>query len=168
MLKLLGIKMLIGIMSDSHDNMNAIKKVVDFFNKKKVDIVLHAGDYVSPFTAQEFSKLKMKLVGVFGNNDGDKPYLLERFKNIGEIHQDPYEIELDSKKIVLMHQPRFIEQLLKDKKYDIVIYGHTHKIDIRKDVALVINPGECGGWLTRRYTVAILNTASPIPETVDL
>ncbi len=160
--------MLIGIMSDSHDNMNAIRKAVDFFNGKNVDIVLHAGDYVSSFTAQEFSKLKMKLVGVFGNNDGDKPYLLERFKNIGELRQDPFEIELDGKKIVLMHQPKFIDQLLKDKNYDIVIYGHTHKIDIRKDSALVINPGECGGWLTGRSTVAILDTKNLTPEIIDL
>lgn len=160
--------MLLGIMSDSHDNMNAIRKAVDFFNKKNVRIVLHAGDYVSPFTAKEFSKLKMKLVGVFGNNDGDKPYLLERFRSIGELHQDPFEIELDGKKIVLMHQPKFIGELLKSKNYDIVIYGHTHKIDIRKNSALVINPGECGGWLTERSTVVILDTENPFPEIIDL
>ncbi len=156
--------MLLGIMSDSHDNLNAIRKAVDFFNRKNIEIVLHAGDYVSPFTAKEFSKLKMKLVGVFGNNDGDKPYLLERFKNIGELRQDPYEIELDGKKIVLMHQPKFIDELLVSKKYDVIIYGHTHKIDIRKDSALVINPGECGGWLTGRSTVAIFDTKNSLSE----
>ncbi|MFH1540837.1 MAG: metallophosphoesterase [Elusimicrobiota bacterium] len=163
--------MLIGIMSDSHDNMNAIRKAVNFFNQKNVDIVLHAGDYVSPFTAQEFDGLKMKLVGVFGNNDGDKSYLLERFKNIGELHESPYKFELDGKKIVLMHQSKSIDQLLKDKKYDVVIYGHTHKTDIRKHSALIINPGECGGWTTGRSTVAILDTKSPeitLPEIVDL
>jgi len=149
--------------------MNAIRYAVDFFNRKNVEIVLHAGDYVSPFTAQEFSKLKMKLIGVFGNNDGDKPYLLERFKkNIGEIKQDFFELDLGGKKVVVMHQPKFIDQLLKDKKYDVVIYGHTHKIDIRKGSALVINPGECGGWLTGRSTVAILDTKNLIPEIIDL
>ncbi|MFH0948296.1 MAG: metallophosphoesterase [Elusimicrobiota bacterium] len=160
--------MLIGIMSDSHDNMVAIKKAVDFFNQKNVALVLHAGDYVAPFTAQEFSKLKMKLVGVFGNNDGDKSHLLEKFKNIGELYQGPYEIELDGKKIVLMHQPKFIDQLLKDKKFDIVIYGHNHKIDVRKDTALVINSGECGGWITGRSTVSILDTKTLTPEIIDL
>lgn len=160
--------MLIGIMSDSHDNMNAIKKAVDFFNRKNVEIVLHAGDYVSPFTAQEFSKLKMKLVGVFGNNDGDKLYLTERFKNIGEIHPDPFELEIEERKIVLMHQPKFVDELLVSKKYDIVIYGHTHKIDIRKDTASVINPGECGGWITNKSTIGIIDTKTLAPEIINL
>ncbi len=160
--------MLIGIMSDSHDNMNAIKKAVDFFNEKKVDIVLHAGDIVSPFTAQEFEKLKMKFAGVFGNNDGDKPYLLERFKNIGEIKQDFFELDLGGKKVVVMHQPKFIDELLMSKKYDVIVYGHTHKIDVRKNTSVVINPGECGGWLTGRSTVAILDTKKLTPEIIDL
>ncbi|MDD5688589.1 MAG: metallophosphoesterase [Elusimicrobia bacterium] len=147
--------MLIGIISDSHDNINAIKKAVNFFNKKNVEVVLHAGDFVSPFTAIEFGKLKMRFMGVFGNNDGDKPHLLEKFKDIGTIYQEPLDLELENKKIVLMHQ---IDKLDKNKKYDIVIYGHSHKPDIKKGNPLIINPGECGGWLTGRSTVAILDT----------
>ena len=160
--------MLIGIMSDSHDNMVAIKKAVKFFNGHKVELVLHAGDIVSPFTALEFEKLKMKFVVVFGNNDGDKPYLLERFKKIGSISQDPIELTAGGKKIVLMHQPKFIDQLLKDTKYDVVVYGHTHKIDIRVGKSVIINPGETGGWLTGCATVALLNTADLKPEIFDL
>jgi uncharacterized protein len=41
---------LIGLISDSHDNLNAIRKAVEFFNRKEVKAVLHAGDLVSPFT----------------------------------------------------------------------------------------------------------------------
>ncbi len=43
---------MIGILSDSHDNLDAIKKAVNLLNKKKVDLVIHAGDLISPFTAQ--------------------------------------------------------------------------------------------------------------------
>ena len=160
--------MLIGIMSDSHDNMGAIKKAVDLFNKKKVSIVLHAGDIVSPFTSREFGKLKMKFTGVFGNNDGDKPLLLEKFKGIGDIHEDFFEIELDGKKVVVMHQPKFVKEVSKEKKYDIIIYGHTHKVDINKGASLVINPGETGGWLYGRSTVAILDTKDMNAEIFDL
>ncbi|OGS33897.1 MAG: YfcE family phosphodiesterase [Elusimicrobia bacterium RIFOXYC2_FULL_34_12] len=160
--------MLIGIMSDSHDNLNSIKKAVNVFNERKVEIVLHAGDMVSPFTANEFEKLKSKFIAVFGNNDGDKPFLMERFKNIGELHNEPYEFELDGKKIVIMHAPKFLDELLEDKRYDIVIYGHTHRVDIRKGTSLIINPGECGGWLYGRSTIAILDTKTLNPEIVDL
>jgi predicted phosphodiesterase len=40
---------MIGIISDSHDNMDAIRRAVEFFNKKEVKAVLHAGDLVSPY-----------------------------------------------------------------------------------------------------------------------
>ncbi|OGS46118.1 MAG: YfcE family phosphodiesterase [Elusimicrobia bacterium RIFOXYD2_FULL_34_15] len=160
--------MLIGIMSDSHDNLDNIEKAVNIFNQRKVDIVLHAGDLVSPFTANEFEKLKAKFIGVFGNNDGDKPFLIRRFKDIGELHDDPFTFEIDGKKVVLMHAPKFLDELLEDKRYDIVIYGHTHKVDVRKGTSLVINPGECGGWLYGKSTVAILDTKTLNPEIIDL
>jgi len=160
--------MLIGIMSDSHDNLVNIKKAVALFNDKKVGLVIHCGDFVSPFIAQEFEKLDMKLVGVFGNNDGDKPYLLERFAKIGELHQDPFEINIAGRKIVIMHQPKFIDELIACNRYDVVIYGHTHKIDIRKDKSLAINPGETGGWLTGKSSVVILDTQTLSPQLVYL
>jgi putative phosphoesterase len=37
---------MIGIISDTHDNLPAIKRAVDLFNEKNVDLVLHAGDFV--------------------------------------------------------------------------------------------------------------------------
>ena len=40
---------LVGIMADSHDNRVMIKKAVDFFNERSVDLTLHAGDYIAPF-----------------------------------------------------------------------------------------------------------------------
>ena len=41
--------MLIGIISDTHDDTTAIRKAVDYFNAEKVSHVLHAGDITSPF-----------------------------------------------------------------------------------------------------------------------
>ena len=48
---------MIGLMSDSHDNLDAIRSAVKIFNKKNLDMVIHAGDLISPFTASEFQKL---------------------------------------------------------------------------------------------------------------
>lgn len=144
-------------MSDSHDNMPLIAKAVALFNREKVDLVLHAGDFVSPFTNIEFRKLDAKMVAVFGNNDGDKPYLLRRFADIGEIQEDPRELELDGRKIALMHQPKFLEALVAAADYDLVVCGHTHKVDIREGKPLIINPGETGGWLYGKSTVVTLD-----------
>ena len=151
------VDMKLGIMSDSHDNMPLIAKAVALFNSEKVDLVLHAGDFVSPFTNIEFRKLNARMVGVFGNNDGDKPYLLKRFGDFSEIQDDFRELELDGRKIVLMHQPKFLESLAKDSSCDLVVYGHTHKVDIREGRPLIINPGETGGWLYGQSTVVTLD-----------
>ncbi len=43
---------IVGVLSDSHDNMPAIERAVDFFNENNVDMVMHAGDIISPFTAR--------------------------------------------------------------------------------------------------------------------
>ena len=78
--------MKIGIIADTHDNLPQIKKAVEIFNREKIELVLHAGDFVSPFTFLEFKNLNCSLKGVFGNNDGDKLYLQEKFKGIGELY----------------------------------------------------------------------------------
>ncbi len=150
--------MKLGIIADTHENMPMIAKAVDLFNAEKVDLVLHAGDFISPITAKGFKGLKMKMIGVFGNNDGDKLFLLEKFQGIGEIHEDYCELEIDGKKVALMHQPKFLDSLIAAAKHDLIVYGHTHEVDIREGKPLVVNPGECGGWLTGKSTVAIVDT----------
>ena len=137
--------MKLGIIADSHENMPLIAKTVELFNHEEVDLVLHAGDFISPITAKEFKNLKAKLIGVFGNNDGDRLLLQRRFQDIGELYEDYHELEIEGKKVVLMHQPKFLEILIASGKYDLIIYGHTHEIDIREGRPLVVNPGECGG-----------------------
>ena len=160
--------MKIGAIADSHENMPKIAAAVARFNEEKVVLVLHAGDYISPITAHAFEKLDAPLVGVFGNNDGDRIFLVERFRDIGSIYPDYHELEIDGKRVVLMHEPKFIDALVKSDLYDLVIYGHTHQIDIREGQPLVINPVECGGWLTGRATVAIVETEDMSVRLIDL
>ena len=64
--------MLIGVMSDTHDNIVQTKKAVSLFNSRGVEHVLHAGDFISPFMIDTLKELKAPFTGVFGNNDGDR------------------------------------------------------------------------------------------------
>ena len=41
--------MLVGVMSDTHDDIMQTKKAVSRFNREGVEQVLHAGDFISPF-----------------------------------------------------------------------------------------------------------------------
>ena len=161
--------MKIGVISDTHDNLPKIEKAVNLFNRKEVKLVLHAGDFISPFTANELEKLNCRLVGVFGNNDGEKFLLRARIERIGEIAEDVKTLELNGRKIIITHKDLLVEPLARSGMYDLVVYGHTHKPDIRKvDGTLVVNPGEAGGGLYGRSTVAIVDLEKMEAELVEI
>lgn len=150
--------MLIGIISDTHDDTIAIRKAVDYFNAEKVSHVLHAGDITSPFTFEIFRDLKCRFTGIFGNNDGDK--LLLKEKSSGSLFNQPHFITIGGKKIVIMHEPDLVSALSHSGDFHIIVYGHTHRPDIRKiKDTLVINPGKAARLYKGGSTLAILNTA---------
>jgi putative phosphoesterase len=88
--------MLIGIISDTHDNMPQIKKAVDLLNESKVEHVIHAGDFTSPFTFSILKDLKCGFTGIFGNNDGDK-LLLQKMSR-GRIFNQPIFLNLPERR----------------------------------------------------------------------
>ena len=63
--------MKLGIISDSHDQVENIKKAVEIINKEKVDFVYHCGDLCSPFVLHLLAELNCPVKIVFGNNDAD-------------------------------------------------------------------------------------------------
>ncbi len=161
--------MLIGIITDSHENMDNIKKAVTLFNEKKVELVLHCGDIISPITARHFKELKSKMKLVFGNNDGEKVFLINTFKEFGTFHEPGYEFEQDGKKFIMMHEPIGIDALAESGKYNYILYGHTHKQDIRKiGKSTIINVGESCTWLNGQAFIGILDTVEDKVEIISL
>ena len=69
--------MKIGILSDTHDDIDNVKEAIYRFKEQKVELIIHAGDFVFPGIIDEFKTSQNedwhpKLVGVLGNNDGEK------------------------------------------------------------------------------------------------
>ena len=151
---------MIGIMSDSHDHLEAIKMAVEVFNQAGVDLVVHAGDLIAPFTAPEFAKLQAPLEAIFGNNDGEKQGLRTAYSEI-TVLADFKEIKFNGRKIALIHgtEEPLVEALTRSGKYDLVIRGHTHRMEITEGPTMVINPGETCGYLSGEKTVILLDTA---------
>ena len=159
--------MLIGILSDTHDNLIYVKKAIDLFNERKVGHVIHAGDYTSPFTLKLFKELKCPYVGIFGNNDGDKLLLQERAE--GRIRNQPYVFTLHDRKIVVMHEHFVADALADSGHFDLVVYGHTHAPDIRKvKNTLVLNPGEVSTYLYGKSTVALVDLDTMEAKIIEL
>lgn len=135
--------MLIGIISDTHDNLHNIQKACKIFSEKKVEYVLHCGDITSASTVNFFNGQKMKFIS--GNAD----YSIEKIKetivkNGGEILGNIGKIELDEKKIAMYHgtKPDILDELIQSGKFDFIFTGHTHVGEDKKiGKTRVINPG---------------------------
>lgn len=145
----------IGVVSDTHDNLEKVEKIIEFFNKEEVDLVVHAGDLISPFTASKFDKLDMDFVAIFGNNDGEIIGLKNTLKY--KIFPDPHIFKVHGIRIIVTHKAELVDSLEKSGDYDLIIYGHTHKKDIRLGKTIVINPGEGCGYITGEATVGIVD-----------
>jgi hypothetical protein len=159
---------MVGIISDTHDHRQAIRRAVSVFNDAGCALVVHAGDIIAPFTVREFEKLEGRFVGVFGNNDGEKKGLAELFARIGSLHEPPWEFVHFGKRFALMHAPVTLDRYLAREDVDVIVYGHIHKVDLRPGKPLVINPGECCSWLTDRFTAALLDLSTMHAEILDL
>jgi putative phosphoesterase len=158
----------IGIMADSHDNKLGVLAATRLFRDRQIQLLLHAGDYIAPFTAGWMSDIGVPMIGVFGNNDGEKFGLQAKFADLGPIHRAPYPFEHEGKRFLMLHEPDAIDALADSGHYDVIIYGHTHEIDVRHGKTVVINPGETGGWTTGRSTVALLDLDNVDVEIVEL
>lgn len=159
--------MIVGLIADTHDRLPLIDKSVKRLNQEKVDLVLHAGDYIAGFSVQHLQPLKAPLIGIFGNNDGDHDLLRKKFKALGaELRGRFAEVIVDGLRIAMLHgeEEELLNSLINAESHDFIVHGHTHEAKIyRKGKTLVVNPGEVCGYVSGKSTIAILNT-----ETLDV
>ena len=160
-------------MGDTHDNLSMIDKAIERLNREKVELVLHTGDYVSGFVIPRFKALNAKLIGVFGNNDGDRERLRSKFgenPNL-EIRGSFGEVVAGGVRIALLHgiDNVLLNALIEGGCFGIMVYGHTHMVEVRKEGrTLVVNPGEVCGYVHGKTTVAVLDTARSEARIVEL
>jgi putative phosphoesterase len=165
--------MLIGAISDSHDNLPLIEKAIQTLNQQNVGLVFHAGDYVAGFVIPKFKQLNCNLIGVFGNNDGDHELLKKRFNETTNctIHDRFAQATIDNYRIALLHghETELLDAIIDSGYFDAVIHGHSHNKGIeRKGKTLAINPGELCGYLTGKPSIAILDTAKHEAKIIQL
>ena len=160
---------MIGVLSDTHDNLDRVRQAVRLFNDAGCDLVIHAGDFVAPFTAEALRSLLAPVKAVFGNCDGEKAGLARAFRGIGEIVEAPLDFEHAGLRFCVTHLDGPVSGLAGSKAFDVVVFGHTHRPLVEtRDGALLVNPGETGGWLRGKSTVALLDPAARTAEIIPL
>ena len=128
--------MKIGVVSDSHGDLNALRAAVSAAGK--VDAWFHLGDGAGDILRIK-TELGVPVYAVAGNCDYhcDAPKILET--------------ELSGKKFFLTHGDMFAvnfnTRLLSDEARlrgcDMALYGHTHLPDTEYGQVYILNPGSC-------------------------
>ena len=149
--------MRIGIVSDTHNNIKNVKKVIELFNNFKVEKVIHTGDITQPKVLSQFKDLQAQLYGVFGNNDQERAGLEHEIKARGFFFQDPpLLLTWNAREIIVVHDPLEFEGHLNGQ--DLAIHGHTHRYRMEKvDGTLFFNPGESAGMMEGRNAIGIVD-----------
>lgn len=152
--------MRIGLISDTHDHVIRIRESISILNRAAVNLVIHAGDYCSPFAVRELERLEAPVHGITGNNDGDLYQLQRAFAEIGaRLESQWWETVLAGRRVLVMHEPRGIEDVAAGGSYDLIVFGHTHEPNSRRMAeTLIVNPGEVCGWLGGIGSLAVYDS----------
>ena len=149
-------------MADSHDNLPFIDKAIAAFESTGREVVLHCGDFIAPFAVKKMLQFKGRVVGVFGNNDGEKTGIRKLWP---EVFEPPHLFELGGRRVMAVHD---VAAAPESPDVDVVAFGHSHEKSLQPGPPLIVNPGETGGWLGNPPTVAVLDTETMQVDWIDL
>lgn len=152
--------MRIGVVSDTHNHLANVQRIVELFERAGVERVVHTGDITQPKTLDVFARLSMPLFGVYGNNDLEREALEGAAGRHGMTLVDPpLELDWAGRRIVVVHDPREFEGVLDG--HPLALHGHTHEyVEERQDGRLIYNPGECAGHVAGWNAVGVVDLAT--------
>jgi uncharacterized protein len=156
--------MLLGILSDTHGNLEAIQEVASRFLAAQVDQVLHLGDDYLDILFLEAANLKVLAVpGLYCPEYRDPTIPNRRIETLAGVN------------ILMMHTPEASKfdqpgdwDLKERDQVNIVLYGHTHVPDIREVKGVLwVNPGHLKAHDRRGYPLSYA-LMYLTPPTVDI
>ncbi len=149
--------MRIGVVSDTHNNIKNVRKIVELFNASGVDRVVHTGDITQAKTIEVFAHLEMPMYGVFGNNDEERETLEAAIDRYGfQFCEPPYQAIWAEREIIIVHDPLEFDGHLGGQ--DLALHGHTHRYrSERLDGIEIFNPGECAGHMVGYNAIGVVD-----------
>jgi putative phosphoesterase len=151
----------IGVVSDTHNHLPNVARIVELLNAAGVERVVHTGDITQAQTLEVLARLDAPLVGVYGNNDAGEREELERAAARFAIRlaDPPLALQWAERRVVVVHDPRALAGA--GDAFDVALHGHTHRHTIeRRGGRLVFNPGECAGHVAGLNAVGVVDLAT--------
>jgi len=152
--------MKLAIISDIHDNLQALREALPGI--ESADAMICCGDLCSPFIIRELGgNFTNPIYLVFGNNEGDIFRITTAATQFHQIHllAEFGDITLGTMHIAVIHYDAIARPLIKSGLYDLVCFGHNHRLEIGKEGKThYVNPGELSGVLTQRSSYVLFDT----------
>ena len=153
--------MIIGILSDSHGDVQTTMKAARLLQKNGAEVLFHCGDVGLETVLIELATLDIPTHVVLGNIDlYDSAF--SGFPNTTsvQLHGRFADMEVDGKRIALLHgdDDRKLKEVVASGDYDYIFRGHTHmREDERFGRTRMINPGAL--YRAHPHTAATLDLA---------
>ncbi|MGB9776011.1 MAG: metallophosphoesterase family protein [Anaerolineae bacterium] len=138
--------MKIGILSDTHDNLNAVREACDLFAAEGITTLLHCGDVCGPAVVEALNGFTVYFA------QGNQERILALREAVVALQggrlAPMHILTLSGRSIALLHgdDGHTLRHLMTSGMYAYVIHGHTHRHrDEWYGPTRVINPGALGG-----------------------
>jgi uncharacterized protein len=162
--------MRVGLLADTHDRLPAIAGLLAAMAERDVAVVLHAGDFCSPFSLIPFIEAQVAVAGVFGKNDGDREGIRAKGEQgiAVELFESPHSFEIGGRRVLVVHDIGDVAER-SIEAHQLVVHGCTHRRETRRvGDTLIVNPGEGCGWLYGRPTAAVVDLDTMEVEEITL
>jgi hypothetical protein len=166
--------MRIGVVSDTHNHLPNVSRIVDILNDHRVDRVVHTGDITQVKTLEALARLDAPIHGVYGNNDFPERHLLDgAAERLGiQLHEPPLHLDWADRHVWVVHDPRDFEARLPEahaagRGPDLILHGHDHRFRLEEHgTTVVFNPGECAGHMKGRNAIGLVDLVALSCETL--
>lgn len=155
--------MLIGILSDTHNDSIHIQKAFQVFSKHKPDLLIFCGDATTIESIEWFCEYQ--IIYTYGNGDFATGEIGSFLKAYNPLNYAGFSFEgfLENKYIGVTHGhlEEHLNNMQQSGKFDYIFTGHTHtRMDKYYGKTKVINPGSLGGLKKQSRSVALLDLIS--------
>ncbi len=160
--------MLVGILSDTHDKLPAMRAGMRTLAINGAKYFIHCGDLGGMACIDCMAGHPAAFV--WGNNDWDRAGLTEYATGLGiTCLNGGGVVELAGKSLFVTHgdDAPLLRRILTEQKHDYLLLGHTHSpLDTREGKLHVINPGAL--YRATKKTVALLDLERDVTQFLDV
>lgn len=160
--------MRVGIISDTHGQVDFTRPAVRMFESLDVERVFHCGDIGSAEVVELFAPWPTDFV--FGNCDTEQRALRSAIERAGQTcHGEFADLEIEGLRIALLHSHdrRLFSASIGSGRYATICYGHTHVAAIEhRGESLLVNPGAV--FRANPHSVALLELPENKATIVEL